>query len=164
MKYDFSNINIEPIKIQDIETIRMWRNNENDNDIFFNNKYISKEEQKKWYEKYKNNVNDKMFIIYCDKISVGTVALYNIDFENNIAEFGRLLIGNKEFRGKNIAFTATKILCKYGFNKLNLNKITLEVYKKNIKALNLYKRVGFKIVKEKTIDNKQVFLMELNKN
>ena len=48
--------------------------------------------------------------------------------------------------------------------KLNLNKIILEVYKKNINAFNLYKKIGFKVVKEKTINNKQVFLMELNKN
>ena len=45
-----------------------------------------------------------------------------------------------------------------------LNKIILEVYKKNINAFNLYKKIGFKVVKEKTINNKQVFLMELNKN
>ena len=54
-----------------------------------------------WYEKYKNNINDKMFMIYYDEIPVGTIALYNIDFENNIAEFGRLLIGNTIFRGTN---------------------------------------------------------------
>ena len=68
---------------------------------FFNNKYITKEEQENWYEKYKNNINDKMFMIYYDEIPVGTIALYNIDFENNIAEFGRLLIGNTIFRGTN---------------------------------------------------------------
>ena len=142
----------------------VWRNNENDKGVFFNNKYITKEEQENWYEKYKNNINDKMFMIYYDEIPVGTIALYNIDFENNIAEFGRLLIGNTIFRGKNIAFRATKLLCEYGFSKLNLNKIILEVYKKNINAFNLYKKIGFKVVKEKTINNKQVFLMELNKN
>ena len=140
MNMNFNNVNIQPIRIEDIELMRKWRNNENDKGVFFNNKYITKEEQENWYEKY------------------------NIDFENNIAEFGRLLIGNTIFRGKNIAFRATKLLCEYGFSKLNLNKIILEVYKKNINAFNLYKKIGFKVVKEKTINNKQVFLMELNKN
>ena len=42
-----------------------------------------------------------MFMIYYDEIPVGTIALYNIDFENNMAEFGRLLIGNTIFRGTN---------------------------------------------------------------
>ena len=42
-----------------------------------------------------------MFMIYYDEIPVGTIALYNIDFENNIAEFGRRLIGNTIFRGTN---------------------------------------------------------------
>ena len=164
MNMNFNNVNIQPIRIEDIELMRKWRNNENDKGVFFNNKYITKEEQEIWYEKYKNNINDKMFMIYYDEIPVGTIALYNIDFENNIAEFGRLLIGNTIFRGKNIAFRATKLLCEYGFSKLNLNNIILEVYKKNINAFNLYKKIGFKVVKEKTINNKQVFLMELNKN
>ena len=56
-------------------------------------------------------------------VNIITEKKSSIDFENNIAEFGRLLIGNTIFRGKNIAFRATKLLCEYGFSKLNLNKI-----------------------------------------
>jgi len=116
-----------------------------------------------------NNLRDLAIIdlLSSTGMRVGELVRLNIndiDFENNIAEFGRLLIGNTIFRGKNIAFRATKLLCEYGFSKLNLNKIILEVYKKNINAFNLYKKIGFKVVKEKTINNKQVFLMELNKN
>ena len=62
-------------------------------------KNLIKENEK--LKKFKNNINDKMFMIYYDEIPVGTIALYNIDFENNIAEFGRLLIGNTIFRGTN---------------------------------------------------------------
>ena len=55
---NFNNVNIQPIRIEDIELMRKWRNNENDKGVFFNNKYITKEEQEIWYEKYKNNIND----------------------------------------------------------------------------------------------------------
>ena len=156
------NAILEPINIKDIELIRNWRNNENNNKVFFNNNYITVENQKKWYEKYKNNITDRMFIIYCEHIPVGTVALYNIDYKNNTAEFGRLLIGDLNSRCKNIGLTATKALCEYGFNKLGLNKITLEVYKENVKAFNLYKKVVFKVVKE--INNNEVIIMEFYKN
>ena len=54
---NFNNINIQPIRIEDIELMRKWRNNENDKGVFFNNKYITKEEQENWYEKYKNNID-----------------------------------------------------------------------------------------------------------
>ena len=52
-------------------------------------------------------------------------------------------------------------MCEYGFSKLNLNKIILEVYKDNIKAMNLYKKIGFKIIKEKNLNNREIVLMEL---
>ena len=57
MNMNFNNVNIQPIRIEDIELMRKWRNNENDKGVFFNNKYITKEEQENWYEKYKNNIN-----------------------------------------------------------------------------------------------------------
>ena len=39
MNMNFNNINIQPIRIEDIELMRKWRNNENDKGVFFNNKY-----------------------------------------------------------------------------------------------------------------------------
>lgn len=155
------NIVLKPIKRKDIELIRTWRNNESNNKIFFNNDYITVEDQNKWYENYKNNNKDKMFIIYNNNVPVGTIALYDINYENRIAEFGRLLIGDLNSRGKNIGLIATKALCEYGFNNLGLNKITLEVYKENVKAFNLYKKIGFKIVKE---INNEIILMEFCNN
>lgn len=160
-KIYYNNIVLESIKRKDIELIRTWRNNENNNKVFFNNSYITVEDQNKWYDKYKNNNKDIMFIIYSENIPVGTVALYDIDYKNNTAEFGRLLIGDLNSRRKNIGFIATKDLCEYGFNNLGLNKIILEVYKENIKAFNLYKRVGFKFVKE---INNEIILMEIYKD
>ena len=42
MNMNFNNVNIQPIRIEDIELMRKWRNNENDKEIIFNNKYITK--------------------------------------------------------------------------------------------------------------------------
>ena len=82
-KIYYNNIVLESIKRKDIELIRTWRNNENNNKVFFNNSYITVEDQNKWYDKYKNNNKDIMFIIYSENIPVGTVALYDIDYKNN---------------------------------------------------------------------------------
>ena len=65
-----------------------------------------------------------MFMIYYDEIPVGTIALYNIDFENNIAEFGRLLIGNTTMivnRGIGASSSGLRV-----FNKPEISVITLK--------------------------------------
>ena len=109
-KIYYNNIVLESIKRKDIELIRTWRNNENN-----------------------NNSSYKILAVDDDLNS----------------------------RRKNIGFIATKALCEYGFNNLGLNKIILEVYKENIKAFNLYKRVGFKFVKE---INNEIILMDIYKD
>ena len=60
-KIYYNNIVLESIKRKDIELIRTWRNNENNNKVFFNNSYITVEDQNKWYDKYKNNNNLFLF-------------------------------------------------------------------------------------------------------
>lgn len=160
-----SDIKLKPINDNDIEIMRQWRNKENiTNNIFIDNRIISEEDQIRWYKRYKINKYDEMFIIKINEISVGTVALYNIDYKSGSAEFGRLLIGDINNRGKNIALIATKAICYYGFNGLSLDRINLKVYKNNIKAINLYKKVGFTEIKEVDIENEDIIVMEIYKN
>lgn len=155
------NVILKPIEEDDIERIRLWRNSESISGVFIDNRIITSDEQIIWYNKYKSNINDKMFIINYNDKPVGTVALYNIDYITCIAEFGRLLIGDLDSRCKGIALTATKALCEYGFNILGLNKIILQVYKDNFNAIKLYKKVGFNSIEEKCVNNKKIILMEL---
>ena len=156
----FQDIILKPIDIDDIEVIRTLRNSENKNRTFKNIKYITKEEQEKWFENYRNNSNDKMFMINFNNKYVGTVAIYNIDNKQGLAEFGRILV-KEEYRGNCIGLKATKGICKYAFETLGLNKIILEVFKDNINAFNLYKKIGFKVVDIDIVENREIVLMEL---
>lgn len=150
-----------PINENHIELIREWRNEENLRSTFFNNQYITKEAQAIWYEKYKRDKNDMMFIISYENESIGTVALYNIDYNSNSAEFGRLLIGKTEKRGKSIGAKATKALCNYGFQKLKLDKIIIEVFKDNLYSINSNKKVGFEVKCERNFMGRRLLIMEL---
>ncbi|MCD6449035.1 MAG: GNAT family N-acetyltransferase [Thermotogaceae bacterium] len=49
-----------------------------------------------------------------------------------------------------------KLLLDYAFNYLNLYKINLEVYEYNKKAIEFYKKLGFKI-QGKLIENNERF-------
>lgn len=151
------DITLCEINKNDIEIIRLWRNKKNIRKCFINNEIISSKQQINWYKNYSFKNNDIMFIIKYLGKPIGCVALYNIN--NKKAEFGRLIIGDDINRGKGLALRASYMLCKYGFNKLNLEMIYLSVFKNNKKAINLYIKLGFKIV-----DNDNLLKMELYKN
>ncbi|GAB2669964.1 GNAT family N-acetyltransferase [Paenibacillus thermoaerophilus] len=138
-------ITLRPLTADDIELIRVWRNQDHIRKSFVYQETISKEQQQKWFEKYSTLPNDLMFIIELNssKTPVGCAALYNLNIEDAVAEFGRLLIGESIARGRGIGLNATKLLCNFGFEELNLMSIQLEVLESNLIAYNLYSKVGF---------------------
>lgn len=156
-------VSLVPIAEKDLERMRLWRNRENCNETFIDRSLITKEAQIKWYEKYKADAQDRMFMIVWEKKPVGVIALYHIDYEQGEAEFGRLLIGDFEARGKKLGIKATKALCDYAFEKLGLKKITLEVFKDNKPAKNIYEKIGFEVSDEKIKQDKTLMLMTLIK-
>src|SRR4030042_1434550 len=86
----------KPIDEKDIEWLRDSRNKYKDN--FFDSHEITTEQQKAWYVKYRDNGNDKMFIVKLKSgEQIGTIAIYNIDVSNRSAELGRVLL-LEEFR------------------------------------------------------------------
>lgn len=91
--------------------------------------------------------NNKIFGIVDIKTDmlIGGVGLHDINNYNQTAMFG-VYIGDKNYLGKGFGEEATKLMLDYGFNILNLHNIFLMVYDYNQKAIDLYKKIGFKII------------------
>lgn len=101
------------------------------------NSHGEKEYTKEMAIDYINMVQEsniyKVFAI-CDSQTdkhIGNVSLQNISEKNNNAEFA-ILIGEKDFMGKNIGKEAGEIIIKYGFNVLNLHRIYCGTSQDNI--------------------------------
>jgi diamine N-acetyltransferase len=144
-----NEIGLRSLSEKDIEMVRLWRNQDHIRKWFVYSNIISVEEQQRWYENYLKKPDDLMFIIENNVdgeglLPVGAVALYNIDLIKKNAEFGRLMIGESSAAGKGIALKATALICGYGFKELNLKSIHLDVFPNNEKAVNIYKKIGFK--------------------
>ncbi|MFA6524637.1 MAG: GNAT family protein [Patescibacteria group bacterium] len=98
--------------------------------------------EKKWFEEYKKTDNKRFFTICDDTKPIGFMGLSKISKKSKNAELF-IAIGDSEYRGKGIGKKAMQWIIDYGFNKLKLHKIYLNVYENNIPAVKLYKSLGF---------------------
>lgn len=165
-KGDFNNIILKPLLLEDIESLRILRNKDENRKCFLYQEIISQEEQEKWYKKYLEKESDIMFSAYLkDDVEnpIGYVALYDIDENINSCEFGRILVNKEKINEKGIGFQITKCCCDIAFEKLGLKKIHLEVFHDNIPALKTYLKVGFAEKRRYLKENKEVIYMELEK-
>lgn len=130
---------------RDGEQIIIWRNQKEIINQLFSNFGIIKKQHDQWFESYVNNSKRLEFIIETkeNKKPIGTVGLNNIDYKNQKAELG-ILIGEFSEQSKGYGFEAISKLLVYAFNEMNMQKISLQTFYDNIKAINLYKKNGFK--------------------
>jgi diamine N-acetyltransferase len=127
----------------DLETTLSWRNE--NRGWFLNSDLLSIDLHCSWFEQYIAQDDDYVFIIerLSERIEpVGQISLYKIDWKQQKAEFGRLLIVESA-RQKGIAQKATEILLEFAFNTLGINTIHLEVLQSNYPAISLYEKCGF---------------------
>ena len=144
------SLTIRPLRQDDIELIRLWRNHPEVKNLFFSAHEITREQQMKWFESYLTKHNDYMFIIEERQgdsfLRIGTVALYEVnEYE---AEFGRLLIGESSAKGKGYGKLITHLTCRIAFEQLAVDSVKLEVIASNEIAITTYIRNGFRIVSE----------------
>lgn len=66
-----------------------------------------------------------------------------INWINRVGTLG-IVIGNTEKLGKGYGTEAIKLIQEFAFNRLNLHKLDLEVRDYNKRAINCYKKCGFK--------------------
>ena len=86
---------------------------------------------------------------------IGQLDLIHIDWPNRVGTIG-IVIGTKDNLSKGFGTEAIKLLQKFVFNKLNLNKLELDVRAFNERAIKCYEKSGFKIegrIRENYFDN-----------
>jgi RimJ/RimL family protein N-acetyltransferase len=74
---------------------------------------------------------------------IGTTGLSEINNKDRNATFG-ISIGEKDYWSKGYGTEATNLLIKYGFEQLNLHRISSDAFSFNERSIRLHKRVGFK--------------------
>jgi len=154
-------VQLTQITSADLELLREWRNE--NRSYFFDSSIISKEQQEKWFNDiYSKKQDDVIFAIKTlEGTTVGFVSLYHIDPVKKEAEYGRVVIAD-QYKRKGYGQDATRALADYAFSDMKLGKIRLEVIDSNERAIGLYKKIGFKTVKNSPDSPPETITMVLN--
>jgi len=145
------NVRLRLLSQGDLRTTLAWRNRDDIRHQFIHSDIITWENHLFWWERYQSKSDDFVFIIEeTDKLKrpVGQTSLYNIDLVQSEAEYGRLMIGDPEARGKGVAIRAAAIVESWAFNRLSLKRLYCTVFKTNTTARNLNEKCGFAICGE----------------
>lgn len=130
----------------DLPLTLSWRNQEHIRQWFLTTDVIPLEKHLAWFQRYQSLDNDFVFVILSKELNlkpVGQISLYAIDWNSLIGEYGRLMIGDPQARGKGLAKSASLVLLEIGFNILGLRQIVLEVKQDNFPAISIYQSIGF---------------------
>jgi RimJ/RimL family protein N-acetyltransferase len=73
---------------------------------------------------------------------IGTIGLDRINNKDHNATFG-IAIGEKDYWSKGYGTEAASLLIRYGFEQLNLHRISSVAYSFNERSIRLHKKVGF---------------------
>ena len=139
-------IYLSPLNIDDTEKYVEWLNDFNVTDgTGRSGSIISLESEKESLLKMLNDKNSGNFAIVNlenDNV-IGNCSIHHIDVQDRTATVG-IFIGDEQNRSKGYGTEALKLLIDYAFNYLNMNNIMLGVKSFNERAINCYKKVGFK--------------------
>lgn len=75
-------------------------------------------------------------------ILIGNTLFFNFDKFSRCSEIG-IVIGEKEYWNKGYGTKALNLVLKHGYESLNLNRISLQVYSLNERVMRAYNKVGF---------------------
>lgn len=78
-----------------------------------------------------------------DRRAIGWASLSGGSPENRSATLG-MVIGEKDCWDSGYGTDATRTLCRFGFEMMNLHRIQLTVFGENQRAIHVYEKLGFR--------------------
>ncbi|KAA6233560.1 UDP-4-amino-4,6-dideoxy-N-acetyl-beta-L-altrosamine N-acetyltransferase [Campylobacter sp. LR264d] len=116
---------------------------------FMHTKEISLKTHLEFIENLKNDKSKKYFLVFDDDEILGVIDFVNINKQS--CEFG--MYQNPYLKG--FGAILMKEIKKYAFENLGLKNLNARVFKDNERALTLYLKHGFKIIKK---DENMIYL------
>jgi methionyl-tRNA formyltransferase len=106
---------------------------------------VSEVDHESWLESMLQKRSDLVIFVIEDIASgqaIGSSQLRNINWRHRNAEL-QIRIGDQRFQNQGLGSEAVQLLCRFGFDDLNMHRIYLSVFKNNERAIGAYRKCGF---------------------
>ena len=134
-------VSLRDFSAEDSERKVQWINDPRNNEYLHYDLPLVYDKTLKWF--LGRNLAKRLdCTIEYDGVPVGLIGLLEIDYFHKKAEF-YICLGEHQYKGRGIAKASIKMLIKYAFCELGLNKVYLNVDADNEVACKLYERSGF---------------------
>ena len=144
-KLEGDKVYLSPMSTEDAETYCRWLNDPLvSGNIAVAARVDSLTTEQEYIEKaHKNKSHVYAIVLKETDVLIGNIGIEEIDNISRTATIG-MFIGDEENRGKGFGSEALRLACRYAFDRLNLHSLHLWVFSFNERAMNMYKKVGFK--------------------
>ncbi|MEK9182945.1 MAG: GNAT family N-acetyltransferase [Patescibacteria group bacterium] len=135
-------VKLQPIQLADAPDFVRWFGDKKVAVYLLRQTPMSLRKEKAWIQKILKSKDRIIWSIYNeDGKLIGNTGL-TVDAKNKAASFG-IMIGEKDQWGQGYAGECLSLIGNFVFGKLKYNRLELEVYMKNKRALRVYAKAGF---------------------
>jgi RimJ/RimL family protein N-acetyltransferase len=136
-------ITLSQLTLEDIELVRYWRNSKEISSVMEYQKFITEEEQKKWFNSL-NPLSDFYFLINYKGVKVGLIHTSHINWKDKTADAG-LFVWDKNYLGTHIPVLASLAMLECFFENFGLKKYFAKVGRENSIAIRYNLTLGFSL-------------------
>lgn len=139
--------------IEKAEIVNLFSRWRKENEFWFQATFpVTNAGTKVWLKnKLIEETNRLLFLIEINNEYIGHVGLWKFDFGKKACEIDNIVRGENKYPG--IMYFAIDLLQTWARSTLNIRDFYLQTYLENIKAINLYKKLGYEIVKSEPVIN-----------
>ena len=137
-------IELTPLLEADLPVLHRWINDREQ--VLHNSAYrpVSDAQHRQWFEQMLARSDGFIFAIRAGDGArlIGTCQLHGIDRVHQAAEL-QIRIGEAAERGRGYGTEAVRRLVRFAFRDLNLHRVWLHVFGRNLAAQRAYEKAGF---------------------
>jgi RimJ/RimL family protein N-acetyltransferase len=130
---------LDPLRDDDREPLFHWIQDRELVELSATFRPVSREEHDAWFDAIRVRDDVAIFAIREDGRLVGTCQLLCSGSEAEL----RIRIGVADARDRGLGTAAVRLLVAHGFQRLGLERIWLQVFAHNARAIRAYEKVGF---------------------
>ena len=140
---------LTPACREDIPAVLRWMTDPELNIFLLDyGKVRTLEQEFSWYDNIVTKAGDHHLVqlairLVDDQKLIGYCSLNDINQKEGTGEVA-IVVGEKEYHSKGYGSEALYLLCRYGFDKLNLHSILLRHLSINARGDKAYRKVGFR--------------------